>query len=704
MVMGWLERSSRDLLACFLLLLLGVLLTRAYFHSWPKDYFWPTPACPSSFATILYGPSIGFASGHGLRDIQLYWNEPSVAAFLQQKSPVLDPIVFESGPGLIPMSQFQQEHQYLLLTVGLLWRIFGISWLVLKYFLFFMVGVSGVLAYFLFRLGSNRVLSFAAAAAFVCSPLILAVSPDPRDFSKVPLFLTAFLLMGKLVLAECPPRRRLLYVVLLAMAAGFGVGFRREMFLVAPPTIGMLAAGLHMTQVIPWRRRLIELGVFCICVVPPAIPVLTIANGTPAAFHFLNGIATSSEVNLGLSKPPYERLYLCNDNFVHDSYSSYLQRVHGATEQPMLGGDEANAAAREFAWEMVRTFPADFLLRWYSIVQHVFSDLGLEFARHFNMDRQPQFHLWSPLSTVLRYVGLPCLLLVLAGLAMRRPSVAWFALGAVLYFCGCCCITYQLRHLAHLLVLPLFTLTVLLQQLEPSRLREWMRQLGLPSNRYRALPIMLVVLAGLPLPLFALRALQTRTVGELYEAHAAANLVPTETKALTLAAAEFQNQGVNQYGPTSLREPWYSPAPTGDWYGLQPTQLKDIAPGDGNEFKLVRHSYAVVQLGPFQERLPLWIRYAQGDGRQGFWALCWVEPPPDGGQQNTRYFFPVYEATGLQFKGVAVPVERKDILKGLAHVEDLTQFPLLLNLALPEDWQALPRYQRLWKWGLEPAL
>ena len=93
----------------------------------------------------MYGRSVVLAAGRGNAspDIEAI---PGLKAFLCQETPSFDA---EQIPAQFPLQEYSTEayHRYLVLTVALLWRMFGISWRVVEALMAVFLGATAVLAY-----------------------------------------------------------------------------------------------------------------------------------------------------------------------------------------------------------------------------------------------------------------------------------------------------------------------------------------------------------------------------------------------------------------------------------------------------------------------------------------------------------------------------------------------------------------------------
>jgi hypothetical protein len=139
---------------------------------------------PAVFYQEEFGPAVMIAAGHGFVD-----TVPQPGSALTDFLSVRRPSLSTSDVTNVvvrPPDQFQEGTRYLLLAVGYVWRILGISWVNVSVVGAVLYGLSIVACYAICRIWLAR--PFAVAGAlFICfSPLQLRAVPHiqffPRDF------------------------------------------------------------------------------------------------------------------------------------------------------------------------------------------------------------------------------------------------------------------------------------------------------------------------------------------------------------------------------------------------------------------------------------------------------------------------------------------------------------------------------------------
>ena len=189
---------------------------------------------------------------------------PFIKEFVDRKQGGLNP---ESVPLDVPLLELtfaQQVWFYILGTMGLCWRIFGVAWEHLAFLHALFFAMATVALYALFRVAMGRLASIAGVVILVLSPVHLMESSGFRDYSKAPFMLGVFALLGLIV------GRRMVYRKLLVACAGIGaliaggMAYRGDVLACLPPALivaGLLSAVPRDKRV---RRRLLAVAVLFI--------------------------------------------------------------------------------------------------------------------------------------------------------------------------------------------------------------------------------------------------------------------------------------------------------------------------------------------------------------------------------------------------------------------------------------------------------
>jgi hypothetical protein len=425
-------------------LLLLFLTFFAVVYCYGKTSLAQRPMRGGTVSNDLYIPAVAFAVGWGFQNFDS--NEvPQVREFLNSglgvlETPLAPPKEFRDW------EPYEKYNRYLIYTVGVLWRIFGISWEVARALhVVFCAWAVGAF-YLLSRLLLRPVFAVLVTMVGVLILANVAEMNDLRDFSKVPFLFTAFLLLG-LCLRGLSSRKALFVVALgLGATVGIGLGFRHDLTLVIP------AAALVfflMPPSLSLRTIFLRGGVFLTCLATFLIAAWPILNafskhGSLFAHHFLMGQATECDLRMNLEPASYDRIYRLHDVLV--SFSA-----HAVYPYPITELRQNEDAKTSLVRRLITTFPADTLLtRPYASVLAIIGEswrIGLSHrvptGFYLRLEHIPDCLLWA-------WTALACITLI-----FFAPQQGIAVLLCLLYFLGYPSILFQMRHYSHLYLLPI---------------------------------------------------------------------------------------------------------------------------------------------------------------------------------------------------------------------------------------------------------
>ncbi len=610
--------------------------------------------------SVMVATGRGFVEpcGDGVR--VRYPEGGALEAFLLRERDSLSPDDLPADlPVAVPKSDWILRHRYLFVSVGLLWRMLGISWSVVDGLRVFFFCVMSASVYGLFRLGLGRRTSLLAAALLTAFPLMLFYSWNLRDFSKGAFILPAMFLIGWLAARPRGRRGVLLASLALGLLAGVGIGFRADMLACLAPSFFAVLFCRTRPNAGGAALRASAVALLAGAFLVPGLPILLEFRGTGInAYDASMGFATLNDDNMEVARASYERVYVSDDSFVSAAISDRAARRQRAATPLTPVAENRNLFFRDTAL----FFPGDMLTRAYAAVLWV-----LRLGEPLNLFFMPA-----------------CALVMLGVLAWRDRRAAWTVFLFGMYFCGYVCLQADYRHKFHLAFVPAWVLGFLLQEgcsavRSLGRTARGKRPWTLPPPDWRrrlAGTALFFAGAGLLLavPLATARAWQERNIR---------NMLPL-----------YQHPGVEEVA--TLRQP------LGDWTLFRRTVCEP--PGSG---MIVtgshRGAYWVVELAPSARWRRLWVQYAApAGGTVSFSHGLHVSPSPPGDSADTvRYFLPVYEDYQVEdpqwcvFAGIALPPECSGDFVRLCRVTDTTPFPWLLNLTLPDDLSAFRTHQSL---------
>jgi len=632
---------------------------------------WSGPA--GTLSNNLFIPSVVLASGRGFANVDVA-RVPNLRAFLDFEQPEFHPGDLPHTLPEVPLDTPQLYCRYLLYTVGVVWRVFGISWDALKILCITLLVWCTFTVYLILRLGMNRILAGIGAAAFTCAPSCLTFLPVLRDFAKAPFFLTAILLMAHLARGPSRPRRLLGCAVLLGAVVGIGLGFRRDLAIGVP-------AGVVVLALCPCGRsggqRVLKpaaVAFFLLVFVVLAWPILNSfrERGSQGYHATLGGMATVSDDKMCVQRSSYERIYILHDMFVFSS----AERFAGPAAANKDFGDMGQALLLAF-W---RTFPADMVARAYAA--------SLDVLREGIWSEPNESQRQGPLRASTG-VAAACLSLLL--ISVRSQRTAWLGLFLLGYFGACSALQYYERHVFYLSFASFWFIGFLLDQAGREFVGRWVKRRVQGQDRpgragdacggarsVRGAVTFAILAAVLILsPLLAARLYQKRTVQGLADQYAAAELCPVHTVAGT----------------------------EGQWRVFELGQKAGSGTENGEARASITTYYAADFLVTPQSPC-FWIQYEVEAGNRDFshaivLARDWQVTPG-----RIRCFFPVVEyceeLERTRFKAVVTLAEHADAFLGLHRVENTEAFRLPLVFHLPENREALRWYQGLSLWGCAP--
>ncbi len=317
-----------------------------------------------AFYQLVFEPAVNFACGKGFA----IYNTPneSLYQFLHLETNHFDCKKLPQYPAEV--SQFVQKSWfYLLGSVGLIWKLTGVSWTSVDGFVAVLFAITITLCYGIFRLGMGPVLATPLTLLICASPLNNSFLPFLRDYGKVPFILAIFFILGLLVKIPIKKYGLLILASLCGVLIGIGYGFRPDLLITIPPvilTILFLIPGGTFAN-LPWKilASIIMLLTFYIVALPILSSNLHMGSGT---FHFpLLGLMKSFDLNLGIIPSIYEFGHQYNDALVDTMVNSYgFQYLHLNS----IGYCTKNydIASGSLYMQIIKSFPADMLTRGYA--------------------------------------------------------------------------------------------------------------------------------------------------------------------------------------------------------------------------------------------------------------------------------------------------------------------------------------------------
>jgi len=692
---------------------------------------------PEHNVSDMLRPAVFIATGYGFCDCRPL--PPAVEDFLNHRSPRLDPGVIQPDPRIARVrGTFYQDRYYLIRAVGLLWRIFGISWKTVNILSAFFFGATAALLYGIFRFGMGRTLSLTGVALTMLSPVMLMQVPSIRDFTKAPFILATIFLCGYLLLRRMARKRFYAVAVAGGFVIGAGLGFRQDVIICLPLVLLFLVFFARGEPRLAVRTRLGGALLLLVCFLPPAWPALSITaeTGGNNSFYLTQGFSLPCVKEVDVLRSSYTPLYT-NSDYIVQAYIytfaktqlPYYKNLHNwqvlamtsgigealatpASPTVALGplsmfaafGDRldtwtppAEQAARRYVYELATTFPGDVIAKWYAAALRVIRNL--QPIAYFYRPPDPMLAkvtaLEAPLARHCYHYGLFYALAAFLIISAHSFRLATGVLFILVYSCGYPSLEFQVRHAFHLnfaaFWFPCFVLDKIVVAAKPRRLiaalkRPWLRPAFAPMGRMALFAVFAAALFCVPL--YVARAFQEKNVTRLLARYQEAELEPLEVTEQT------DSDGRTIYCPGRF--------PSFEW--IPPVKLLNVLALTGLPVKRVPDilvEYVVAEFETTTQSPDVDIRYKDPGPYFDQWEPYPLtnEPVPC----TFRFFFPVfyftdnfrlpYGAGVTTFKGLAFPDSVN--LTAFYRVRNKHDFTFLMNVWLPSDPALFRKCQRV---------
>lgn len=552
---------------------------------------------------------------------------------------------------------YQGAWRYLLVAVGIGWRLLGISWTAIGPIAGFAFGTVIAFAYGIFRLGMGRILASAVAVCLAVSSMHLLNMPHLRDYAKAPFTLALVFLLGLIVTLPVRRWRVVGLAIGCGVVLGVGYGFRTDFLINVPVVVlalfAFLGGGLWRNLGLKVASAALFVATFMVVSWPITSTVYT-AGG--CQWHVtLLGLQSPFDDYLRVAPAPYDFGYAYSDSYIDRTVNGYRWRAEPSAPPLVFCSHEYDVQSGRYLQALATTFPADLIARSYASVLQI---VELPFQRF-----TPPIEGWlSPFYAARAWLLQPghrwgfwftAVAVLLTGAVSVRLSL--FLLFFLAYFGGYPAIQFQERHYFHLEFIGWWMIGFVGQRALTavrSRGQQWPDRATVIRRARQSLACAAaagIVLGGV---LFSARWYQSRQVRTLLAAYIAAPKTLVEAPGAALAGL----------GPS-------------DYPKLLEVNLDGTACG---------------------QQAVLTFRYDKAEVGVDFTRTITV-PLRGPGPGTTRVFLPVFEKyIGIELAGVPA-----GCLTGVYRVDDLRPFPILLGATLPPHWESLPLYQRLADWELD---
>ena len=616
-------------------------------------------------------------------------SRPELTAFLERRS---DTVSCDHLRGVAqrPLSSMQRAFRYLMMTVGETWSLRGaVSWSGLLPLYALLYGITVVLAFAVFRQAMSLPLAAAASLLLAFSTLHLNNLPHLRDYAKAPFVLALVLCALRAVLGPVSVRRTLALAAGAGLVTGIGIGFRNDLLVAIPAMAGVFLLFVPGSLREQWTLRAGAVAIYAIAVYAAMFPMSSVyktGGGGSTPHLILLGLTPEFSAGLGVDNSRlYELGFEYRDELalaIIDNYSDRQLGDHRFLE--MYGADYDRTAGRVLA-DYARDFPADLLARVYASAVRITQLPHLESTAAVVV---PDFipEPWKGLllfkTKALRVLGswwpwpLAVGITVLAFANLRLGLAAVIGIG---YLSGYPALQFQERHFFHLEFVSWLVIGFVISSGWHAALAAVQREARerfvalLPDRPLRSAIAVLVAVAVLAIiivtPLWVLRRYQAAHVTTLLH-----DVARADRTAVPLA-----------------------PVTTGDSTMFPMPAAVDGLPVDGG----IHSRYVAADLGgPGCDALRVNVtqRYRAASIGYDFSHRTVVDIPLS--DTPTRIVFPAYfrnpRSTAtldepMAFAGLEVPTAQAGCLAGASLVAP-PQWPALLDLRLPPDWERVTPY------------
>ena len=594
----------------------------------------------------------------------------------------LPPAVSDGRLGVFP-----QEHLYLALAVGWLWRIFSPSVmallpLVAAFYATYVVGCFALLRHFF-----SRPPALFGAVLLMLSPSALSVLPYLRDFSKAPFIVWGVVLLIAAGRAE-GLHRQLVLASLAGLTTGVGFGFRSDVAVLLLLAILFLGLGMHRGL----AGRAAAIATFFLVFAFAAWPMLSTGKSGNLGAMALEGASDPFNTYLGLRSAPYSWGVRYSDELTLSAIAADLrpqtlgwdrneaQPVHGVSQSITRSTDyllrHMDLVGADFAARAIKS--AALLLAYPSLVEPERVALdpggypvpGNSVASWLSGAYALVGRIWT---IPLGVLGFAAFLLREYTLRPRQALVLALGLGALL---GYPALQFSMRHAFHLEFAWVLALLGLFHvacdaRAYASRLPKFL--LG------SALACALVGLVYLGLATYQDRAMErafkTLLAGEVESvagpmtlADGTATLtvpVPPEHRSLVMAPADSM---VGKALPIS---------PQWDVRAEVDRLLLTVGGPDCHD-----------------ENIDVSLNYEKRDEWQPLDQVIKVHrSSSDLGP--TKVLFPAFYRPTQHFSGLSVPAEAEACVLGVERLLAPTRLPAAISAVLPPDWSQMPLHLEL---------
>ncbi|HOQ31906.1 MAG TPA: hypothetical protein PLA12_05265 [Candidatus Hydrogenedens sp.] len=406
--------------------------------------------------------AISIACGQGFTTPVAPYPE-NMRLFLEQKTSSMQFSDLPKDWGRWDNSRFVRTHYYLIYTIGILWRWFGINWDVLKLYAGIVFVITVLATYIPLYMFSGRITAFITTCLVMNAPSLLFLLPSIRDYSKTTFFML-FLAISTILFyfANKCVWRTAIFSSLLGFAIGIGLGFRQDVLI-------LFFLGLSFIAIIGgkffYQKKIIaSINCFVLYLLSflatgyPILLAIAEDKGAVSSHSLVQGLASTVEQTSMGGTASYRLVYEPNDMLVHSTIASFARRTGFKESFDNYLSPAYGSAGRAYFRSVVWHLPADLWGRVLSSCSNCFSTI-YNFTKeqkqnHQEFNRPSHFLFFTDClyywDIFLAYIGPWALLGIVFITGMKNIWKGILIAGVLVYLLGYPSILFEYRHVVHL--------------------------------------------------------------------------------------------------------------------------------------------------------------------------------------------------------------------------------------------------------------
>jgi hypothetical protein len=639
-------------------------------------------ACGKGF--VVHTPSASFREPYLIYLIKpTDYQETPLSQFLKQKRDYLDCSELPRGV-MLQENPPQQLWYYLISTVGVIWKVTGISWPVVDKLVAFLFSLSIAISYGIFRLGMGRFLAVILSLLLCGSALHLNYLPWMRDYSKAPFMLAVFFFLGLFVRSHSTQFPFLILSAILGLIVGIGYGYRVDLLITFP--IIFFTILFFLPNTISYFKKITASAILVSTFLVSAYPVLLMNDktGNGGFEQALQGLMLPFNKALKIEKSPiYEIGHQYNDflsstligahadHFLHLDLDKYMTSPTSTFNFATKNYDQASYSLAKY---IIKMFPGDILTRAYASAQQVlnlgFCDWQANLLISTNNFANLFYKHSRPVLGVFQNYGAELSLLAIFCIAIFKMRIAIFLLVFIVYFASYPGIQFDPRHFFYLEFISLWVLGFLVYQVFCfKKNKQLIQKTGkkiITNCILAGLFITSVCIIG-PWLLTIARAIQTKNLLALNTTYES-----SEKHLLTKSSAKRDNDA------QLINVDLFKNIPVKKYYSTGKMLLIEFGDNECNK-EIVDFTIEY----DFDKNLPSPFNFSKQD------SISIVKG------QKSLVFTPIFQGPYFRFKGISVKNEQSHCVGNIYEVDGLENYPLWLFLKLPFTWREQRLYQIL---------